>query len=168
MVFQGRMKGRFFLVLLLILHPGIGYGEEPSPCGDELARALEAVKKRMEALDKREEELLKEEARLKEMEKMVEERMARLEGMRKGLEELLARIRKAREEGMAGLAKIYGNMPPEEAAARLEKMDEGLAIALIDNMSPRIAGRILALVEPAKAARLTQRMGKRYLSGRSQ
>lgn len=165
MAFLRRMRIRYLLFILL-LYPLSGYGEEASPCKEELSRALEAVKQRMEALDRREEELLRREARLKELEKMVEERMARLEGMRKGLEDLLAKIREARKEGMTGLAKIYGNMPPEEAAARLEKMDEGLAIALIDNMNPRIAGRILALVEPSKAARLTQRMGMRYLSGR--
>lgn len=141
-------------------------GQTVPSCGEQLSKALQAVEERTKELDRREEDLRARELRLRELERMIEEKIGKLSSVRKDLETLLAEIKGARKEGMRELAKIYGNMPPEEAAARLEKMDEDLAVALIRNMNARTAGRILALVEPSKAAELTQKMGKRFLAGR--
>jgi len=49
-------------------------------------------------------------------------------------------------------------MPPEEAAVRLEKLDDDTATMLILAIKPRVAGRILANVNPEKAAIISKRI----------
>lgn len=58
----------------------------------------------------------------------------------------------------AQLAKIYETMPPEEAAARLERMPERKAIEVLRLLKGKSAGAILAEVKPDRAARLTEQL----------
>ena len=54
------------------------------------------------------------------------------------------------------LVKIYEAMPPEEAAARLERMPERKAVEVLRLLKGKFAGAILAEVKPERAARLTE------------
>ena len=56
------------------------------------------------------------------------------------------------------LAKIYEAMPPEEAAARLERMPERKALEVLRLLKGKSAGSILAEVKPERAARLTEQL----------
>ncbi|MBS0168893.1 MAG: hypothetical protein JSR62_00945 [Nitrospira sp.] len=56
------------------------------------------------------------------------------------------------------LAKIYETMPPEEAAARLERMPERKALEVLRLLKGKSAGAILAEVKPERAARLTEQL----------
>jgi flagellar motility protein MotE (MotC chaperone) len=56
------------------------------------------------------------------------------------------------------LAKIYESMPPEEAAASLERMPERKAIEVLRILKGKSAGAILAAVRPERAARLTEQL----------
>lgn len=56
------------------------------------------------------------------------------------------------------LAKIYETMPPEEAAARLERMPERKALEVLRLLKGKSAGAILAEVKPDRAARLTEQL----------
>ena len=58
----------------------------------------------------------------------------------------------------AQLAKIYETMPPEEAAARLERMPERKALEVLRLLKGKSAGAILAEVKPDRAARLTEQL----------
>lgn len=58
----------------------------------------------------------------------------------------------------AQLAKIYETMPPEEAAARLERMSERKALEVLRLLKGKSAGAILAEVKPDRAARLTEQL----------
>lgn len=58
----------------------------------------------------------------------------------------------------AQLAKIYEAMPPEEAAARLERMPERKALEVLRLLKGKSAGSILAEVKPDRAARLTEQL----------
>lgn len=73
-------------------------------------------------------------------------------------EEIKAQLEKARSENYQRLAKIYESMPPEEAAARLEKLDDDTATTLILAIKPRQAAKILANVNPEKAAIISKRI----------
>ncbi len=72
--------------------------------------------------------------------------------------ELKAQLEKAQSENYQRLAKIYESMPPEEAAARLEKLDDDTATILILAIKPRQAAKILANVNPEKAAILSKKI----------
>lgn len=87
-----------------------------------------------------------------ELKKLKEEIDAKI----KRQEELKAEIARAQEERYQRLAKIYEQMPPEEAATRLEKLDDETAVNLILAIKPRQAAKILANVNPEKAAILSK------------
>jgi flagellar motility protein MotE (MotC chaperone) len=63
-----------------------------------------------------------------------------------------------RNVNQAQLAKIYETMPPEEAAARLERMPERKAMEVLRLIKGKSAGAILAEVKPERAARLTEQL----------
>ncbi len=58
----------------------------------------------------------------------------------------------------AQLVKIYEAMPPEEAAARLEKMPDRKAVELLRLLKGKTAGAILSVVKADRAARLTEQL----------
>jgi len=91
-----------------------------------------------------------------ELKKLREEINAKI----KEQEEIKAQIEKAQSENFQRLAKIYESMPPEEAATRIEKLDDDTATALILAIKPRQAAKILANVNPEKAAVISKKIVK--------
>jgi flagellar motility protein MotE (MotC chaperone) len=63
-----------------------------------------------------------------------------------------------RNVNQAQLAKMYETMPPEEAAARLERMPDRKAMEVLRLLKGKSAGAILAEVKPERAARLTEQL----------
>ncbi|HHW20634.1 MotE family protein [Thermodesulfovibrio thiophilus] len=92
--------------------------------------------------------------RTEELKKLKEEIDAKI----KQQEALKSQLEKSKEENYQRLAKIYEQMPPEEAAVRLEKLDDDTATMLILAIKPRVAGRILANVNPEKAAIISKKI----------
>lgn len=73
-------------------------------------------------------------------------------------EALKEQLERAQRENYQRLAKIYESMPPEEAAARIEKLDDDTATTLILAIKPRQAAKILANLNPEKAAVISKRI----------
>jgi len=63
-----------------------------------------------------------------------------------------------KNEHQAQLAKMYESMPPEEAAARLERMPDRKAIEVLRLVKGKTAGAILAQVKVDRAAKLTEQL----------
>jgi len=56
------------------------------------------------------------------------------------------------------LSQAFETMPVEEAAQRIEKMREAVALDLLARLKSKTAGQILAALDPAKAARLVEKL----------
>lgn len=56
------------------------------------------------------------------------------------------------------LSQAFEAMPVEEAAQRIEKMREAVALDLLTRLKSKTAGQILAALDPAKAARLVEKL----------
>lgn len=134
---------------------------------------LEMLDQRKRALDKKEAALRTAEARLGslkgEIEAIVarhEQALKRAEQARKHDEEQRAAAAQNQAKAdadtlkadRARIAKMYETMPPEEAAARIERMPSDRALELLRLLKGKTAGAILAQVPPAKAAKLTERL----------
>ena len=134
---------------------------------------LDMLDQRKRHLDRREASLHGAEERLlilkAELEQIVTkyEQMSALqkqqeEALQKRDEERKARRQKEASESrtlhQSQLAKIYESMPPEEAAASLERMPERKAIEVLRILKGKSAGAILAAVRPERAARLTEQL----------
>lgn len=59
------------------------------------------------------------------------------------------------------LAKLYGAMKPEEAAAVFNNLEDEQVVLILSRMEEESAAKVLSTLEPKKAARLTQAMIKR-------
>ena len=127
----------------------------------ETPRAMiDAITKRTFEIEERENAIRAEEDKLKVLRDDVNRKIKTIKKDTLALENILKELRKIDQESLLGLAKVYENMPPEEAALRLEKIESKFAIRLFKAINSRKAGKILAFVEPKKAARLSEGYGK--------
>ncbi|MCP9450571.1 MAG: hypothetical protein NNA21_10995 [Nitrospira sp.] len=159
-------------------------GEPPVPTGKDIhGPALEVpqevlvmLDQRKRSLDRREEAVRQNEERLLALRDEVDKLLAQNEAMAKRIETAVAKeeqraagqktaqakalLEKERLalEQKAQLAKMYETMPPEDAAARLERMPERTAILILRLVKTKTAGAILAQVKPERAAKLTEQL----------
>lgn len=117
---------------------------------------VELLENRNKELDKREIELNEREARLKQVSQEIEAKIARLGKLREESEGYFKKIDAVEAEKIAHLVKIYESMPPKDAAARMEQLDEDTAILVLSKMKQRAAAKVLALIEPGLAAGLSR------------
>ncbi len=105
----------------------------------------------------------------------IERREAELEIRGKALAEKLAELRtisskleKKRKEKdnryearLEQLATVYGSMAPKEAAPLIGRLDEEIALSLLERMPGKRMGQILALMAPERAIELTKSLTDR-------
>ncbi|SEO81476.1 MotE family protein [Propionispora vibrioides] len=75
--------------------------------------------------------------------------------------EKLEKARQQEEAKRAGkLARFYGNMKPDEAAAIMKQLDDSTIIAILNKMEEDQAAQVLAKFDAQRAANLTDQMFK--------
>ena len=121
---------------------------------------LDAITRRTIEIEKKEDMIRAREERLLGLRSDVDIKLRKIKKDTMRLENILKELHKIDSDTLAGLAKVYENMPPEEAASRLEKIEPKFAIRLFRAINSRKAGKILGFVEPGKAARLSEGYGK--------
>lgn len=132
---------------------------EPAVFGDEREKSfLAALNRRQKELDDREAELRIKEEKLNLLKNDIEAKLAELEKKRREAEDFYRKINIKDEESMGKIVKIFESMSPEEAAPRLEKLDEQMAVMILTLMKEKKAAKILSLVEVEKSVRLSQKM----------
>ena len=63
-----------------------------------------------------------------------------------------------KQENLAKIAKMFEAMSSEEAARKIEKLDEDTAVIILNSLKPKSAGKILAQIEDEKAASLSKKI----------
>ena len=133
-----------------------GAVEDPAQSeGRGLAALLE---KKQKELAEREAELVGKEERLKEVKADIEKKIEEFAKLKEAIETFVKKLGEAEAERTKKIVKIYESMPHEDVASRIEKLDEGMAVALLASMSEKKAAKILAVVNVDKAVRLTERL----------
>ncbi len=127
---------------------------------------IDAITRRTLDLEKKEDMIRAEEERLNALRSDVNLKIRELKKDTLVFENILKEVNKIDKDSLKGLAKVYENMPPEEAASRLEKIEPKFAIRLFKAINSRKAGKILGFVEPGKAAKLSEGYGKKILPER--
>jgi flagellar motility protein MotE (MotC chaperone) len=112
------------------------------------ARRVE-LEKRRTALDQKETEL-------KNQSQALAERIAELRSLTSKLADLRKEKDSRYEARLEQLANVYGSMVPKEAAPLIGKLDEGIALALLERMPGKRMGQILSVMEPDRAVELTK------------
>jgi len=136
----------------------VGLDQPPS---SEAASLVTLLQQRLEDLKKRERGLLEKQTRLERLQHDLNNLAAR---QTKEAEQLQARERaleaekkkwKALDPSRLRIIKVYEAMDPEEAAIRIEKMKEGLALDILAGIKEKTAAAVLAGMKPTKAAQLS-------------
>lgn len=143
-----------------------GSNEIPSSSRLETpATMIEAIHQRNAEIDKKAEALELKEQRLKIMEqgikKMINKNEQILETINQKNAQKNAKLALEQEERTRRISKIYEKMPPEEAAIRIDKMKESLALDLLRVIKPKSVAQILIGLSPAKAAKLSEKLNKK-------
>lgn len=117
---------------------------------------LAALNRREEELNAREAELDAKEERLSIVKQDIEARLVEVKKVHEGIEAQVKKINEINDERIKKIVKIYGSMAPEEAASRIEKLDEEMAVMIIASMSEKKAAKILGLVDIGKSVKLSK------------
>ena len=99
-----------------------------------------------------------EEGRLSIIKSDIQKEVEHNEKLKKEIEEAQKTIDENTRERLLKVSKIYEAMPAEEAAKRLEKLDENTAVDIISMLKPRAAGGILAQMDSDKAASISKKI----------
>ncbi len=103
--------------------------------------------------------------RLKEIEKVIEEKLQKLQEERKRLEALRKKpLTEEEEKEVKKFIKIVSKAPADEAGAILNELDPNIAAEILLRLKERQAGQILASMDPKKAAKVTEIIMKRKKS----
>jgi|SRR5208283_159325 len=99
-----------------------------------------------------------EEERLSIIKSDIQKEIEYIEKLKKEIEDARKIIDENTQERLQKVSKIYEAMPAEEAARRLEKLDEDTAVDILSVLKPRSAGGIMAQMDNAKAASISKKM----------
>ncbi len=165
-------KGAAALVLVVPLLLGAGtlaataLGQSPEPTIErdpfyearsrgvqELAAALNS---RERQLDARERTLEDRERDLREAEVRLEERLGDLDQLRTDMDDMLVQLEEEQEARVRALVRMVESVRPAQAAPIVSQLDEALAVDVLVRMNRSKAGKLLAAMSPAQAARLAQ------------
>lgn len=146
------------------------------PAIDTPREVIDMLDLRRRDLDRREEAVRQQEERLMMVRTEIEQLLAKNEAVEKRIQNARAkqdqqatdvktqqakviqdRERQAQDQ-KSQLAKMYESMPPEEAAARLERMPDRKALEILRLVKGKTAGSILAQVKVDRAAKLTEQL----------
>ncbi len=107
------------------------------------------LEKRRSALDDRENEL-------DQQSRIIAERIAELRTLTAKLSESRKEKDHRYEARLEQLARVYSSMAPNEAAGLIAKIDEDIALSLLQRMPGKRMGQILGLMSPDRAVALTK------------
>jgi len=124
----------------------------------EQQEALETLKNTYMALmKKKEKELKQKEIELNQTKEEIKEEEKRLQELIKKNEEILAQIKSAK---LDKVTKSFAKMRAKNAAKILENMNKNDAIEILQRLPARILSKILANMDPTKAAVYIQLLQK--------
>jgi flagellar motility protein MotE (MotC chaperone) len=142
---------------MLLRTPSAPYVAVNGGSSDELVKLLDERKRE---LDRREENLRKEEARLKIIQADIADTLKKNSELRDEIKKTATSGKKP-DGKVDQLAKVYEVMSVEEAAARMEAMDERLAVDLLSRMKGKTVAKIFANMSQEKAVALSSSLAKK-------
>lgn len=122
---------------------------------------LKSIEQKEQEMKKREEALGKREEQLKLLNEEIDQRLVEIKKAQSKIEKLVVLREDLVEKSIKHLVKVYSSMRPEEAGSLIEKLDRDITIQILSKMKGKVAGKILARVEPSLAAKLSEEIAKR-------
>lgn len=125
----------------------------------DISDIMKSLEDRERDLVKREDAFKKEEDRLNALKNAIELSIKQYSSLRERLQkDFASNGNNKSQEGMGSIVKIYEAMTPSEAARRIEKLDNGMAVELILRIKSKHAGKIMESMSTEKAVLLTEKI----------
>jgi flagellar motility protein MotE (MotC chaperone) len=100
----------------------------------------------------------KEMAKLDKARTEQEKRMKELQALEYKIDQCLVKIEQAESTRIAKLARLYDGMKAAEVAKLFANLDDNTILSVLPRMKPANASKILGLIPPKRAARISTRM----------
>lgn len=130
--------------------------EWPDPQTAGMREIIDSLKSRERALERREQSLAARESDLRQVEADLQERLKELQLEREKLELLLQEADTAKDARIRAIVKMVESMRSGDAAKIIEELENELAVSVLSRMNKTKAGKLLAAVEPRRAAYLAE------------
>lgn len=155
----GLRKGALALAVGCFLFAADARAEGLGPTGS-VEGLLSEIRTRMTELDRREAEIDERRRGIAELERAVEMRIRELDEVSLRVEKQIVDWEEAQgAKSISRLAKIYGAMPPHEAASLMESLDLDLATNVFAKMKPKKSAALLPLLSESRALSITRFVG---------
>lgn len=136
-----------------------GGGAEPRRIsGDGVEQLAAKLNARERAIDRRETSLQDREADLRAAEDRLEARLGELQELRASIDLQLEGLAEDDERRRAALVVMVEKMKGKDAAPMVGKLDQELAVDVLDRMNPAKAAKVLAAMPPGQSAALASRL----------
>lgn len=149
----------FAFAQALPLMDGCGDVPEAIALADELQVRSLRIERYMQEIERREHELEVAESGL-------QSRLSQLKSMKASIRSDVTASETRVQSDIDRLVALYGEMKPADAAEVLTNLPADFAAEILIRVAPSAGARIIAAVEPNKAAILTSYMGARSLQNR--
>lgn len=147
-------------LLALLLASGPLVAEEPTGADERVGGLIEAVRAREIELERQARELDERERTVGQLEARVEERLAELREIQRLVEERITEWEGQDDARIKRLAKVYESMPPDSVAPLLENLELDLATSIVSRMKAKKSGAVLAVMDPEEALVLSRRVAR--------
>lgn len=121
---------------------------------------IAVVEKKNRELKEKEETLREQEKRLEILRKDVEAKIEHYTKLLGQMEGALKRIEQIKAENLDHMVKTYETMSAEDASSRLSAADEYTAAKILMKMKSKKAAAIMGIMEPKRAASLTDTIAR--------
>lgn len=148
------MKNRAYLCLMMVFFLALPVLARAEGSVAE-RRILTELQEQRRTLQERERKLDEREMELKTLQAEVDKKLNELRQRREELAGMLAQKDAAEIQKAQELSKMYERMEPAVAARIIADLDKELAVAILEGMRAKSAGRILGSMDQAVAATLT-------------
>ncbi|TAN44325.1 MAG: hypothetical protein EPN22_07520 [Nitrospirae bacterium] len=158
---QVKMPGKKLFIFTMTLVLGVLFFSYPDSYSIDTKEGLDAGKSPNDNLTgqaKLQSMKSIEEERLSVLKADIKKEMEQLTKLKKEVEDAKRELDQKRQESLDKIVKIFESMPAEDAARRIEKLDENNSVLILSSLKPKIAGKILAQIEVDMAASLSKKM----------
>lgn len=135
--------------------------EWPDPQTAGMREIIDSLKARERALERREQSLAARESDLRQVETDLQDRLKALQVEREKLEVLLEEADAAKDIRIRAIVKMVESMRAGDAAKIIEELENELAVSVLSRMNKTKAGKLLASVEPRRAAFLAEMLAEK-------
>jgi flagellar motility protein MotE (MotC chaperone) len=132
----------------------------------ELGLERQSLQSQTEEISRREAQLIENEEALELEKAVLAEEFNKLNAMRTRIENAAGQMEANQQKSLRKLAKMYEAMPAQEAAQILSGMDVGIVLDVLRYMKERPAAKVMAALDPARAAVLSSMMSAKPGEGR--